>query len=379
MSTTMEPPPAAATEVATEVSVEQSVREALAGATNANYDRVMARLADHCLALKVTVRGATHERKIEGAEVSVGGEKVDSDTVGRSTGLAMPPKVRTRLHRVADQIRCVPARYGTRFPGGAHLIPLRAGDRRPAEIVLSEIARLRDEYAATAAACRAEWEEYVEALRTKNLSVYTSIRRTFPTGEAFVAAHKVETLTFPLGRSLSPAFWERARGALGEHLDGAALADTVRRLQELSVLPDPRDPQADARWAREQADAAARMVTETVTNMVAEPVEELRSALAHLENALASGRNIRQGSLDALRSAWDKLTAFGFMLPADFGPRTATIGDRLAALTTGDVNHEGRSGSRELRDFFRDVREQVTGAGSIDRMAGQAMRGLALD
>lgn len=373
MSTTAEAPPTPA------VPIEQVVRESLAGVADQNYDRVMSRLADHCLALKVTVRGATHERKIEGAEVSVGGTTVDADTVGRSTGLAMPKQVYTRLNRVADQIRAVPAKYGTRFPGGAHLIPIRAGDRRPAEIVLAEIARLRDEYAATALACQDDWADYVDGLRTKNPSVYASVRRTFPTRQAFVAAHRVETMTFPLGRSLSPAFWERARSALAEHLDGRALDDTVRRLRDLSALPDPRDPQADARWAREQADAAQRLVTETVTNMVAEPVEELRAALAHLEGALAAGRDIRQGSLDALRSAWDKLTAFGFMLPADFGPRTNTIGDRLAALSVGQVNMENRAGGNELRDFFREVREQVTNPDAVGRITGQAMRGLDLD
>lgn len=373
MSTTAEAPaPAGAT-------IEQMVRDSLAGAADANYDRVMSRLADHCLALKVTVRGATHERKIEGAEVSVGGVAVDEETIGRSTGLAMPARVRTKLHRVADQIRQVPARYGTRFPGGAHLIPIRAGDRRPAEIVLREIARLRDEYAAVAAACREEWEEYVLGLRTKNPSVYASINKTFPNGQAFVAAHRVETMTFPLGRSLSPAFWDRARSALAEHLDDRALDDTVRRLRDLSALPDPRDPQADARWVREQADAAQRLVTETVTNMVAEPVEELRACLAHLEAALASGRDIRQGSLDALHSAWDKLTAFGFMLPADFGPRTHTIGDRLAALSVNQVNTEHRAGGTELRDFFRQVREQVTSPEAVGRITGRAMRGLELD
>ena len=113
--------------------------------------------------------------------------------------------------------------------------------------------------------------------------------------------------------------------------------------------------------------------------MVDEPVEELRAALAHLEGALAAGRDIRQGSLDALRAAWDKLTAFGFMLPADFGPRTNTIGDRLAALSVGQVNMENRAGGNELRDFFREVREQVTNPDAVGRITGQAMRGLDLD
>lgn len=375
MSTTETAPPPAATEA----SVEQSVREALAGTSNANFDRVMSRLADHCLALKVTVRGATHECKIDGAEVSVAGEKMDEETIGRSTGLAMPARVRTRLHRVADQLRQVPARYGTRFPGGAHLIPLKAGSRRPAEIVLAEIDRLRTEYLAVAEACKQEWVDYVAELRVKNPSVWARVNRAFPSGEAFVAAHKVETMSFPLGRSLGPAYWDRARAALAEHLDGTALDDTVRRLQDLSTLPDPRDSRADERWAREQADAAERMVTETVTNMVAEPITELRAALAHLESALAAGRNVQTGSLNALRAAWDKLTAFGFMLPAEFGPRANTIGDRLAALNVRDVNAETRSGSDELLNFFRQVREEVSNPDAVGRMAGQAIRGLELD
>lgn len=359
--------------------IEEVVRETLAGSMTAGYDRVMSRLADHCLALKVTVHGAAQECKIDNATVSVGGEELADDTVARSTGLAMPKGVRTRLGRVADQLRAVPGRFGTRFPGGAYLIPLRAGTRRPAETVLVEIARLRQVYTETAESCRDEWLAYMADLQTKNSSVYARVRRACPTGEAFVAAHQVKTLTFPLGRSLSPAFWDRARDLLAEHLtDSDALNSVMRRLTDLSVLPDPRDSDADARWAREQSEAAGRMVSETVTAMVADPLREFAEALDHIDQAVSTGRVIREGSLDNLRAAWEKLTAFEFMLPSETALRLRSVGDQLQAMTARDVNQDVREGG-DLTTFFRQVREEVAAPAAAGEAAQSAARWLMCD
>lgn len=374
--------PTTGTETAVPVApIEDVVAAELSRVTSSGSDRVMGRLASHCVALKVTVRGVMHECKIaDSATVSVDGQELDKDTIARVTGLAMPAKVRTRITRAADAVRATPARFGTRFPGGAYLIPLRAGDRRPAETAMETLAGLRASYLQTAVECRADWEAHMEELKQKNPSVHKRAVRAVPDGAAFVNAHQVETMLFPIGRGLPTGFWSQARNYLGEHLDDGPLEVCMRQLRHLASAPDRLAGEAEASaWARETREATDRLVQEAVSGMITEPLNEFVASMRHVEQSIRDSRNIQRSTLDRLRESWEKLTSFEFMLPAETMQRLTETGRRLAHMTPQSVNAESRGGGTELADYFRSVREGVTSTGSVSGMVTETFRHLDLD
>lgn len=380
MSTETEVPPEVPVETPDVPLIEDLVRAELADTMDRHSDRVMQRLANNCLALKVTVTGAMQECKIDGVQVTVEGKEIEPSTLGRTTGVALPKEVKQILSRVASQVRQVPGRLGTKFPGGAYLIPIRAaGDRRPAEQVLSEIGRLREEYKQAARECRPAWEAHMEKLKTENEPVWKRVHKVMPDGEHFIQAHQINTMMYPLGKGLPTTFWGQAQNLLTQF--GVPQPDAlIDELKKLVHEPDRLGDAVDtANWVRDTREASDRLMREAVSSMIGEPLRELAETIANIEGQMLRSTHIRQGTIDRIRAAWDKLTAFQFMLPPELMARMEVTGRRLAHLTAADVNANVRAGTGELVNFFREVRLDLSSPETVGSVVGRAVRSIDLD
>lgn len=355
--------------------------------------RVLRAIARNCVAVKVSCHGIGYERKINGADVSVEGERVPDNVLSGATCRLVPPEVHKAVNSIANQARKLPGRFGTSFPGGAYLVPVHgAGGRNPAAELFGAVRACRQEYQDRAAEFRPRWEEHVAHMRNNEPHWYEKLRRWLVDGDTFVARHTIDMMLMPLGAGLPVDFNSRARSALRELISDPSVPqadfDALNRLlpQILEVVARTASApaallgeDASQAWVREANVATSRAVAEAVQTMIQQPLTEFAEALANMEGIIDRGSNVRDGTIDKVRRAYNKLTGFSFLATPELQRRLQEFSGRLENLSPQRVNGSSNADrARNLSSFFREVREELVAEDTHAAAYGQFMRGLDL-
>lgn len=392
MSTATLPEPVQAPEsdapapvTAPELDVSQLERE--------NGARVLRAIARNCVAVKVSCHGIGYERKIADADVSVEGQSVPDKYLSGARWRLIPAEIYGAISAIAASARRQPSLFGTPFPGGAYLVPVNGPNgRNPAAELFGVIRASRESYHGKAVELRPKWEQHVEATRTELPAMYEKVRRWLVDGETFVARHTISMMLMPLGAGVPADFDARFREAvstlaLNPDVASADL-DAVRRLlpsltalaQECANAPAAvLGEDASAAWVQEANAATSRAVAEAVQTMIQQPLTEFAESLANMEGIIERGSNVRTGTIDQIRRAYDKLAGFSFLATPELRRRLQAVADRLNGISPQRVNGQlNRTSARELASFFREVREEMVAEDTHVAAYGQFMRGLDL-
>lgn len=355
--------------------------------------RVLRAIARNCVAVKVSCHGVGYERKIADANVSVEGEQVPEELLSSAQFKLIPPRVHGPLSAIANQARKRPSLFGTPFPGGAYLVPVNgANGRNPAAELFGVIRATRESYHGKAVELRPLWEQHVEAIRTGSPGWYQKVRRWLIDGETFVARHTISLMLMPLGAGVPADFDARFREAvsslaLNPDISSADLEVLRRHLPSLTALAQEcanapaalLGEDASAAWVQEANAATSRAIAEAVQTMIQQPLTEFAASLANMEDIIDRGSNVRTGTIDQIRRAYDKLAGFGFLATPELRRRLQAVSDRLNGISPQRVNGAvNRQSARELASFFREVREEMVAEDTHLAAYGQFMRGLDL-
>lgn len=378
-----ETPPAAVTPP--DLDVSQLERE--------NGARVLRAIARNCVAVKVSCHGIGFERKIANANVSVEGRPVPEKYLSGARGRLIPAEVYGPLSSIANRARKQPDRFGTPFPGGAYLVPVSGPNgRNPAGELFGAIRAIREEYHGKAVELRPKWEQNVESIRTDDPQWYEEVRKWLVDGEAFVARHTISMMLMPLGAGVPQDFADRFCAAVDNlardpYVSSDDLAVFRRHARSLAALAQEcanapaalLGEEASAAWVQEANAATSRAIAEAVQTMIQEPLTEFAAALANMEDIIDRGSNVKGGTIDQIRRAYDKLTGFGFLATPDLRRQLQAVSARLDSISPQQVNGRGnRQSAQELASFFREVREQMVAEDTHVAAYGQFMRGLDL-
>ena len=355
-------------------------------------DYVLRAISRNCVAVKVTIRAMSGERKIENANVSLGEHVVPPELVSGARFKLVPGNIKNPLGRIAQVARQVPYSHGTPFVGGAYLIPIaknRAGIS-PAQTVFDKLNNLRTEYRDKAEELKEAWESHVQNIRNNFPLEYSSMQRWLIDGDCFVSQHTISTMLFPLGAGLPANFSEKLQNgfrALSNSEDltlehRQLIKSLIPRLQDVveEVAIDPGSAMTEdstASWVIEAQQATSEAVAEAVKGMIQEPMTEFAEALSNVEGMLQRGSVLRSSTIENLRTAYDKLSGFSFLAPEDLKSRLRSIGTVINGVNPKDINSSATA-SRELARHFANVREDMTNQDTHAAVYGQFMRGLDL-
>lgn len=378
-----ETPPAAVTPP--DLDVSQLERE--------NGARVLRAIARNCVAVKVSCSGIGYERKIADADVSVEGQAVPEEYLSGARWRMIPAEIHRAVNSIANQARRQPGMFGTPFPGGAYLVPVSGTNgRNPAAELFGVIRATRESYHGKAVELRPKWEEHVEKTRADLPQMYEKVRKWLVDGETFVARHTISMMLMPLGAGVPQDFTARFRAAVENlardpYVSSDDLAVFRRHARSLAALAQEcanapaalLGEDASAAWVQEANAATSRAVAEAVQTMIQEPLTQFAAALANMEDIIDRGSNVRTGTIDQIRRAYDKLTGFGFLATPDLQRQLRAVADRLNGISPQHVNGPvNRQSARELASFFREVREEMVAEDTHVAAYGQFMRGLDL-
>lgn len=319
-------------------------------------------LARNCIAVRVSVHGVTRERTISESKVMIDDKPIEDEFQATGKVKLVPNEIARSLDRIANRARQLPGRYGVQMPG-AYLVPIGVGDDGPAARMFNELTALRVEYRTAAETHATRWTEHLERLKTANTKLYESIGRHLRSSEDFIAAHTIDTTLMPLAGI--PEDLERT---LGEKMAVEGLSDMARRrvldhmrarIEEHSITGLATERMTSV-WAQEAARLTKESMTKTIEQMLSEPMEEFTEALKGLEGILNKGGTVKRASIEKVRTAYEKLSGFGFMVPDELKSRLDGIGRELdpdrARFISGERN---QASAKALSDFLKNSREEI--------------------
>ena len=355
-------------------------------------DVLLNQISRNCVAVKLSVSAMGYERTIRGASVTVGEQTVPDELLAGAKFKLMPTNIKNPLMRIAGVARGIPASYGTPFVGGAYLVPLgRQKDGRcAAQVVFDRIGQLREDYRLKAEELKPAWEAHVNNVRETWPETYEKLKNCLVGGDAFVSAHNITTILFPLGAGLPANFDEKLSEGLWDLIHSRTLSDEekellVRLKDHVREVVDRAaynvgsllDSDRSAAWVTEAQQATSAAVAEAVKAMVQEPMTEFASAMANVEGILSRGSPLRAATIDNLKRAYEKLQGFSFMAPEDLQRRLAAVGSVIDSVDFREVN-SSEAASRALANHFAEVREEVTSEETHVAVYGRFRRSITL-
>jgi hypothetical protein len=357
---------------------------------NTSSDVMLRAISRNCVALKVIVGAISAERKVPGAKVSIGEHEVADELLSGARFKLVPSNIKNQLARVMNRARDVPYNYGTPFVGGAYLIPVGTtpGGKSQAQLAFEQLSQLKVDYRTLAENLKGDWEAHVQKVASDFPMEYDSMKKWFVSGDAFVRLHYISTMQFPLGAGLPVDFNDRLDTGLLRLLNNELLSAedraVITRLKPnlIDVIETAAhdvgsllNEDTAATWVVEAQQATSKAVAEAVKTMIQEPVKEFAETLANFEGMLARGSNVRTGTVENLKTAFNKLKGFSFMVPDDLKTRLASVGSIINGVDYKEIN-SSESSSRELAKHFSEIREQLSSSEAHMAMYGKFMRNL---
>jgi hypothetical protein len=365
------------------------VRE-LAGVDSAVMLQTLSR---NCVAMKVHITKVTAEKKIDGAVIKVNDHDVPQELVSGARFKMVPKEITSPLNRIESAARLVPASRGTAFVGGAYLVPIGVRGRdgkSAAETAFSLLSNLQSEYSAKAAELKPSWEAHVTRIQTDFPTEYELLKKWFISGDEFVARHRISTMLFPLGAGLPVNFNERLESGMSEILANpllnAADVAVIERVKPLLITMIDRaavdvgtlvSQDQAASWVTQAQATTSEAIADAVKKMIQEPLTEFAESLANMEGILARGGTVKTSTIQAVKSAYEKLMGFSFMAPNDLKTRLGAVGNILNGLNYRELNSSEAS-ARELAQHFAGIREEMTAPETHTAVYGSFVRKLAL-
>lgn len=326
----------------------------------------------HCYILSVTVRAFRGNYQVKGAEVTVDGDKVESELVSKPQWKLFE-KWNKKLAPYESKIRKIVYETSVTFRDGVYIVPKsKAGD------MIRRVYALRDEYQAEVKNLVHEWDDLLVSLSSKVPSeVWRTVSARLPKKEALETMYGVDVSLWSSGSSEAAIACLDAIPGLAtevETLDMESLrrkmptaqfevlTRVVRQVQHLKRQMDTNvgrlieDGVGD--WLGEVKATTSRVVNSAVQAMLEGPAQEFSEALENMEGIMSRGGTCRTATLDAVRRAYEKLKGFSFMVPTDLLQRMHSVERSLRSISAEEVN-QSRPSASILVESLREIRQEL--------------------
>ena len=280
------------------------------------------------------------QRAIADADVTTDGVAVDKSLVTDPRWKLLDATWQKLFGKVENKIRKVVADNSPDFPiPGVYVIPkLRARE------ILGEVDRLnREEFEPLVEQFVSGWDDYVVELKA----------------------------------NATPAQREQIAKALpsSKHALRSRFYVTKHIIPLMDAYGTTELTNADAdQFAEEIAAGTRAFVNSCSQSIVNSLTDELKAAVNNLEMRIREGGIVRNGTLDAVQRAFEKLRSFSFVASPEVLQRMETLSARIQETSVSELNEDNRHGQRDIAESLltaiRSYQQEVdreAGVGSFGR------------
>lgn len=287
---------------------------------------ILERMNVNCLVVALTVRRPNGTYKVAGGKVVVGDD--NSDATDLTTGARwrlIPAAVEAKLSLLEGQARRAVANVGVQLVKGVYVVPVTR-----IKALVERLEEVERDFLAEAEQLARDWDtvcyEFFQQIRKKcngaAEDVIEGLRKKIPNDNDLLGKFGMDLIRFPFGDD----------GTVHPKAAEALDADIVAQLDH----------------------SARRLVENTTMRLFEEPRRELVAAIENVARVAAGGQ-LRPASVRALRTSYQRMLDFAFLLPEGLRDRLDRVGEVLAS--PGDLSDSaGRDALiREIRQVEQDL------------------------
>lgn len=282
----------------------------------------------NCFLVYVRVSRWPGQYVIKDAEVKVGYNQVDKKQTTAPRWKFVPEEWSNRFQQIESQVRACVAAVSTNLQSSIYLVP-----RKAAQSLAESVDRLRQTYMEAVNEFVAEWPSIKDGIRHKicaqfGYEVWNSVDKQLPEDDRIAEKFGVELGLWPMGMT--------GESFLGE--------------EDL------------AEWMHKAQDTTTRMLNQAIDSMLTDPLREFVEAVQNLEGIREREGVCRNGTLQAIQRAYEKLKAFEFMLPSSMLERLQEASRKLNLTEARDINRGSAASSAlvgELRSISQDLAREI--------------------
>lgn len=286
-------------------------------------DDLVSLLQQHCMVVSLNVSWPKLANQIDNSEVvvRVNEEDIPVDKSDRTAPqwVLLPAEWKKKFQKLESKSRTALSSVSIDMTGvGLHIVP--AGR---AEQLFRQLTELRDELYREADAFAEVYPGILSELRIKHgPDLFKRIERKLPSPEEVRRKFRIRWAVVTLGDT--------------EH-----------------------DSITDSDMLREAKQQMRSLVAETVEEMARQPRQEIAEAIDHLTNQIREQKMIRQGTLNGVRKAFDRLRAFDFLADSELLREVDAAEQMLNAYQPSDLNSNNALGQK-LTEALQVTRRLAT-------------------
>lgn len=342
-------------------------------------EELLGRIQQHVWLVSLTIGWPKLRHQIGEAEVVLDKEKLAEEFRTAPQWRLIPEEWEQKLGNVESRARRTLASASVQFAAkGSSLLPISKAEEvfQNLRTLRTEFYQVRDEF------CLA-YSKILHDVRAKlGDELFAHASAKLPSNDQIRGKFRMDWAIIPLAGASGPPeeAWEKVSDCITvleeDHKDNpdavvAELREAFNALRGTQWSQFDND-QLLLDVVREAKQNMAKMVSESIEAMVHEPRQEVAAAVQNMLDAIKEERTIRQGTLDQITRAFDKLKGFSFVADNDLMQQIKTMETRLQSLSPKDLNNSRDTGLQlagALRPLLSAVTDEVRAA-----KAGNSLR-----
>jgi hypothetical protein len=346
-------------------------------------EELLGKIQEHVWLVSLTVGWPKMSHQIADAEVTIktehGTTEVDEAFRTSPQWQLIPEEWKEKLSNLEGRARRVLGRASVQFAAkGSCLLPIH---RAPE--VFQQLRELRTDFYSIRDQFVAAYGEIMRDIRAKlGDEQFARAAAKLPTQQFVSGKFRMTWAIIPLAGNSGPKedYWEE----LKERVDRVSAYTTVHGQDAIAELHEHIDRRHTAQWSpfdddqalldtvREAKESMAKMVEESIEAMVNEPRQEVAAAVQHMIDMIKDEKTVRQGTLDQISRAFDRLKSFSFIADDQLVQQIRQMEKRIDDLTPQAIN-SNRDVGLQLAGALRPILQAATDEARAAK-AGQRFR-----